>query len=137
MAEGTGSGYDPWIQLRGPIFLGSEGFAREAGRKASQKTATKEVPRAQREPVTRAPNEVVAAFATARKVSLEEMAGAPRKHLVDRALLAWSLRSRSRAPLAAIAGLLDVGIAQASVLVRRGETLVAEDPKLAAAIEKA
>ena len=139
VADGKGSGYDPWSQLRGQVFLGSEGFAREAGRKAHQKTAataTKEVPRVQREPVTRIPEEVAAAFAAVRRVSLDEMAGAPRKHLVNRALLAWALRSRSRAPLAAIAGLLGVGIAQASVLVRRGEALVAEDARLAAAVEK-
>ncbi len=136
VAEGKGTGYDPWSQLRGQVFLGSDAFAREAGRKANQKAAAKEVPRVQREPVTKAPGEVAAAFVAVRKVTLEEMAAAPRKHLVDRALLAWALRSRSRAPLAAIAGLLDVGIAQASVLVRKGETLVAEDAKLAAAIEK-
>lgn len=136
VAEGKGSGYDPWSQLRGQVFLGSEGFAREAGRKANQKAAAREIPRVQREPVTRAPDEVATAFTAARKVSLEEMAAAPRKHLVDRALLAWALRSLARAPLAAIAGLLDVGIAQASVLVRRGETLVADDAKLAAVVEK-
>lgn len=136
VAEGKGSGYEPWNSLRGQVFLGSEGFARDAGRKATHKAAAKEVPRVQREPVTRTPDEVATAFSAARKVSLDEMAQAPRKHLVDRALLAWSLRSRSRAPLAAIARLLGVGIAQASVLVRRGETLVSEDPKLAAAVEK-
>ncbi|MBI5444706.1 MAG: transposase [Deltaproteobacteria bacterium] len=137
VADGKGSGYDPWSQLRGQVFLGSEGFAREVGRRANLKTATKEVPRVQREPVTRTPDDVASSFAVARKVSLEEMAGAPRKHLVDRALLAWALRSRSRAPLAAIAGLLGVGIAQASVLVRRGEGLATGDAKLAAVVEKA
>ena len=136
VAEGKGSGYDPWSLLRGQVFLGSEGFAREAGRKANRKAAPKEVPRAQREPVTRAPEEVAAAWTAARKVSLEEMVGAPRKHLADRALLAWALRCRSRASLAAIAGLLGVGIAQSSVLVRRGEALAAEDPKLAAVVER-
>ena len=136
VAEGRAADYDPWTQTRGQVFLGSEGFAREASRKASRKTAPKEVPRAQREPVTRAPGDVAAAFTALRKVSLEGMADAPRRHLGDRALLAWALRYRSRAPLAAIAELLRVGIAQASVLVRRGEALAAEDPKVAAAIEK-
>ena len=136
VAEGKASGYDPWSQLRGQVFLGSEGFAREASRKANRKAVPREVPRAQREPVTRPPEEVASAFVAARKVSLEEMAAAPRTRLEDRALLAWALRRRSRAPLAAISGLLGVGIAQASVLVRRGETLVTEDAKLAAAVEK-
>ncbi len=136
VAEGTDSGYDPWSQLRGQVFLGSEGFVREAGRKATRKVVTKEVPRAQREPVTRAFDEVAAAFVAARRVPLEEMAGAPRKHLADRALLAWAVRSRSRAPLSAIAGLLGVGIAQASVLVRRGEALASQDAKLAALVER-
>lgn len=136
VAEGKGAGYDPWSQLRGQVFLGSEGFAREASRRASRKAVPKEVPRAQREPVTRSAEEVAAAFAAARKVTVEEMAGARRKRLVDRALLAWALRYRCRAPLAEIAGLLGVGIAQASVLVRRGEALAGGDPKLAAVVEK-
>jgi REP element-mobilizing transposase RayT len=136
VAEGKGSGYDPWSQLRGQVFLGSEGFAREASRKSNRKATPREIPRAQREPVTRAPEEVAEAFTAARKVSLEEMAAAPRKHLVDRALLAWALRFQARAPLATVAELLGVGIAQSSVLVRRGEALAAGDPKLGAVIEK-
>lgn len=136
VAEGKGAAYDPWSQLRGQVFLGSEGFAREASRRASRKAAPKEVPRAQREPVTRAPEEVAAAFAAARRVTVEEMAGARRKRLADRALLSWALRYRCRAPLADIAALLGVGIAQASVLVRRGEALAGEDPRLGALVEK-
>ena len=136
VAEGKGVSYDPWGQLRGQVFLGSEGFAREAGRRASRKAAPKEVPRAQREPVTRSPEDVAAAFAAARKVTVEEMAGARRKRLADRALLAWALRYRCRSPLADVAGLLGVGVAQASVLVRRGEALAGEDPRLAALVER-
>ena len=136
VADGRAAGYDPWGQLRGQVFLGSEGFAREVGRRASRKTAPREVPRAQREPVAPAPEEVAAAFTALRKVTVAEMAAAPRKRLVDRALLAWALRKRSRATLAGIAAILDVGVAQASVLVRRGETLAAEDAKLAAIVEK-
>jgi hypothetical protein len=136
VAEGKGSGYDPWSQLRGQVFLGSEEFSREAGRKANRRSAAKEVPRAQREPVTRAPEDVAASYTASRKISLGQMAAAPRKLFVDRALLAWTLRSRSRAPLAAIAGLLGVGVAQASVLVRRGETLAGQDAKLAAFVDK-
>jgi REP element-mobilizing transposase RayT len=137
VAEGKGSGYDPWSHLHGQVFLGSEDFAREASRKANRKGAAKDVPRAQREPAPRTPEEVTAGLVAARKVTLEEMGEAPRRHLVDRALLAWALRCRSRAPLATIGGLLGVGIAQASVLVRRGEALAAEDPRLAAVVEKA
>lgn len=136
VADGRGAGYDPWSQLRGQVFLGSEGFAREVGRRASRKAVPREVPRAQREPVAPSAEEVAAAFAASRKVTADEMAAAPRKRLVDRALLAWALRKRARAPLAGIAAILDVGVAQASVLVRRGEELAAEDPKLAAVVEK-
>lgn len=136
VADGRGAGYDPWGQLRGQVFLGSEGFAREVGRRASRKAVPREVPRAQREPVAPSPEEVAAAFAASRKVTAAEMSAAPRKRLVDRALLAWALRKRARAPLAAIAAILDIGVAQASVLVRRGEALAAEDPKLAALVEK-
>ena len=136
VAEGKGAGYDPWSQLRGQVFLGSEGFVREVSRKANRLAPPKEVPRSQREPVTRAPEEVAGAFAAARKVSLEEMTAAPRRRLVDRALLAWALRLRARAPLAAIGEILGVGIAQASVLVRRGEGLSALDPKLGTLVER-
>jgi len=136
VADGRGAGYDPWSLLRGQVFLGSEGFAREAGRRAGRKAAPREVPRVQREPVTRTPEEVAAAFYAVRKVTHAEILDAPRKRLVDRALLAWALRCRSRAPLAAIAELLGVGVAQASVLVRRGESLAAEDAKLSALVEK-
>ena len=135
VAEGKGA-YEPWGQLRGQVFLGSEAFARDVSRKAHRRAVPKEVPRAQREPVTRAPEDVAEGFAAARKVSLEEMVEAPRKRFGDRALLAWALRCRSRAPLAAIAEMLGVGIAQASVLVRRGEGLAAGDPKLAALVER-
>jgi len=136
VADGRGAGYDPWGQLRGQVFLGSEGFAREVSRRASRKSAPKEVPRAQREPVAPSPEEVAAAFSSARRLSPAEMAAAPRKLLVERALLAWALRKRARAPLAGIAAILDVGVAQASVLVRRGESLAAEDPKLATLVER-
>lgn len=137
VADGRGAAaYEPWGQLRGQVFLGSEAFVREVGRKAGRKVAPKEVPRPQREPVALSPEEVAGAFAAARKVSVEELVAAPRKRLVDRALLAWALRRRARAPLAAIAGILGVGLAQASVLVRRGEALAAEDPKLAAVLER-
>jgi REP element-mobilizing transposase RayT len=136
VADGRGAGYDPWGQLRGQVFLGSEGFAREVGRRASRKAPPREVPRAQREPVAPSPEEIAAAFTAARRVTVAEMSAAPRKRLVDRALLAWALRRRARAPLAGIASILDVGVAQASVLVRKGEALAAEDPKLAAVVER-
>lgn len=137
VADGRGAAaYEPWGRLRGQVFLGSDGFVREVGRKAGRKAAPKEVPRLQREPVTRSPEDVAEAFAAARKCTVEELAAAPRKRLADRALLAWALRSRARAPLATIAALLAVGIAQASVLVRRGESFAAEDAKLAAVVEK-
>jgi hypothetical protein len=65
------------------------------------------------------------------------MKEAPRKKLAERALLAWALRSRARAPLARIASALGVGAAQASVLVRRGAELAERDPALAAIVEGA
>lgn len=136
VADRTAAGYDPWGQLRGQVFLGGEGFAREASRRASRRAGPREAPRSPREPAARSPEEVAEAFAAARKTGLGEMASAPRKTLLDRALLAWALRVRARAKLDAIARLLEVGIAQASVLVRRGEALAGADPALAGLVER-
>jgi REP element-mobilizing transposase RayT len=135
VADGRGAAYAPWSQLRGQVFLGSEGFARDAVRRARRGAPARESPRARREQATRGPDEVAAGFEAARAVTVDELAGARRRRLEDRALLAWALRARSRAPLAEIAGRLGVGIAQASVLVRRGESIAAGDPRLAALVE--
>ena len=136
VAEAPGVREDPWGALRGQVFLGSEAFARESARKASRTSDSRRAPRARWVPVSRSPGEIAAAFAAVRKVPLEAMGASPRRRIADRALLAWALRCRSRAPLAEIAATLDVGIAQASVLVRRGESLAAGDPRLAALVEE-
>ncbi len=121
---------DPWSRRRGQVFLGSEAFAREAGRKAERRPA-------KRTAGGPTPGSVTAALEAALGVTRREMNEAPRKKLAERALLAWALRSRARAPLARIASALGVGAAQASVLVRRGAELAERDPALAAIVEGA
>lgn len=119
---------DPWNRRRGQVFLGSEAFAREAGRKAERRPAkrTADGP---------TPGSVTSALEAALGITRREMSEAPRKRIAERALLAWALRSRARAPLARIASALGVGPAQASVLVRRGAELAERDPALAAIVE--
>lgn len=121
---------DPWSRRRGQVFLGSEAFAREAGRKAERRPAI-------RTAGGPTPGSVTASLEAALGVTRREMKEAPRKKLAERALLAWALRSRARAPLARIASALGVGAAQASVLVRRGAELAERDPALAAIVEGA
>ncbi len=121
---------DPWSRRRGQVFLGSEEFAREAGRKAEHRLA-------RRTAGGPTPGSVTAALEAALGVTRREMNEAPRKRLAERALLAWALRCRARAPLARIAAALAVGAAQASVLVRRGAALAERDPALAAIVEGA
>ena len=120
---------DPWSGRRGQVFLGSEAFAREAGRKAERRPA-------RRTAGGPTPGSVTAAVEAALGVTRREMKEAPRKRLAERALLAWALRRRARAPLARNASALGVGTAQASVLVRRGATLAERDPALAAIVER-
>lgn len=119
---------DPWSRRRGQVFLGSEAFARQAGRKAERRPPTRTAggPR---------PGSVAAALEAALGVTRREMSEAPRKRVAERALLAWALRSRARAPLGRIASVLGVGAAQASVLVRRGAALAERDPSLSAIVE--
>lgn len=119
---------DPWSRRRGQVFLGSEAFAREAGRKAKGRSG-------RRTPGGPTPGSVATAFEAALGVTRRELNEAPRKRLAERALLAWALRCRARAPLARIASALDVGAAQASVLVRRGAALADRDPSLSAIVE--
>ncbi len=121
---------DPWSRRRGQVFLGTEAFAREAGRKAKRRPARRTVGGP-------TPGSVTATLEAALGVTRREMNEAPRKRLAERALLAWALRSRARAPLARIASALGVGAAQASVLVRRGAALTERDPALAAIVEGA
>jgi len=127
------TGADPWSGLKGQVFLGSESFARDAVRRATRRRPASGTERgAEPRPVA----EVAAAFAATRGVSPEDLGESPRRRIVDRALLAWALRRRARAPLGRIAETLGVGIAQASVLARRGETLAAGDARLAALVEE-
>ncbi len=130
VGEGAIAVDDPWSRRRGQVFLGSEAFAREAVRRAERRPArrTADGP---------TPGSVTAALESALGVTRREMRAAPRKRIAERALLAWALRSRARAPLARIASALGVGAAQASVLVRRGAELAERDPALAAIVEGA
>ena len=121
---------DPWSRRRGQVFLGSEEFAREAGRRAERRPA-------KRSAGGSTPGSVTAALEAALGITRRQMNEAPRKRLAERALLAWALRCRARAPLARIASALGVGAAQASVLVRRGAALAERDPALAAIVEGA
>ncbi|MHB8798415.1 MAG: transposase [Thermoanaerobaculia bacterium] len=126
--EAATAAADPWSRRRGQVFLGSEAFAREAGRKAEHRPG-------KRTAGGPTPGSVSSAFEAALGVTRREMSESPRKKIEERALLAWALRARARAPLARIAATLGVGDAQASVLVRRGAALAEGDPMLAAIVE--
>lgn len=132
--EADAAADDPWSGLRRQVFLGSEAFARRSGARAGRGSG-KEAPRAPHAGEGRRADAVAAAFETARNVTRREMSETPRRRLADRALLAWALRARARASLATIAESLGVGVSQASVLVRRGESLAADEPALGALVE--
>ncbi len=140
VAAGRRARYEPWSQVRGQVYLGSEEFLRQAGRKAERATKggkARGVPRAQRLPHAPGAEEL---FEKARRVL-----GVPREELLsrthlrarERALVAWGMRRWGLLTLREIGGVFGVGEQRASVMAREGEALAARQPRLAARLEAA
>ena len=122
VAEGARAAYEPWKQLRGQIYLGSDDFLADVERRAADREAS-ESPRRQRKPIE-AQLEGMAREASSRMgVSLDGMKRHPRLHVVERRLLAHALRSQGLFRLDEIGRVLGVKAAQASSLVRDGGEL--------------
>lgn len=119
VADGAASSYDPWSQVVGQIYLGSQAFADAARALRSSPERAREFPRRQREPVAPTVEEVVRLFGQAFGLTLEELRERPRLLSRERAILAAALRRHARATLPAIGEALGVEVSRASMLARR------------------
>jgi len=122
VADGAGAAYEPWKELRGQIYLGSDDFLADLERRAASRDAS-EVPRRQRRPKETPLEEIVKDTLGPLGVSLDEMNHHPRLHVAERRLLAHALRTKGLLRLEEIGAVLGVKAAQASSLVRGGEGL--------------
>ena len=130
VADGKDSGYDPWEQVQGQVYLGSDDFVEAAERRAEGRG---EAGKARRPRLVRSGSlsERLEEAAERLGVSLEEMKRHPRWHIRERRLLAWDVRRRGLFRLQEIGVALGVGAAQVSVLIRGGEALAASGDRLA------
>lgn len=128
--EGKNSGYDPWKQVRGQVFLGPDEFLAQAERRAAKQGGewTTRRPRLARTPSL---SERLREAAERLGVPLEEMRRHPRWHIRERRLLAWDVRQRGLFRLEEIGAALGVRAAQVSVLVRGGEAHAESGDRLA------
>jgi putative transposase len=122
VADGAGAAYEPWRQLRGQIYLGSDDFLVDMERRAAGRGAP-ETPRRQRRPREAPLEEIVKDTLGPLDVSLDEMIRHPRLYVAERRLLAHALRIRGLLRLDEIGAVLGVKAAQASSLVKAGEEL--------------
>ena len=119
VADGAATGYEPWKQVVGQIYLGSPEFAEEARATGSAPDRTREVPRRQRDPAPPTVDEVLRIFERAFGLTLHELRRRPRLLSRERAVLAAALRRRARATLPVIGETLEVEVSRASVLARK------------------
>ena len=120
VAGGKKAGFEPWAAVRHQIYLGSDEFPDEALEKAEGRPKGKGIPR-RPQAVALDPVKAAGKLAGALGTTLEELNARTRTFIRERRLLAWALRRQGLLTLERIGGALDVGAAQASVLVRAGE----------------
>lgn len=122
VAEGAGATYEPWRQVQGQIYLGSDEFLADVERRAAGRSAP-ESPRRQRRPKQQSLENLAQEAADRMEVSLDEMIRHPRLYVRERRLLAHALRVGGLFRLEEIGDVLGVKAAQVSALVRGGEEL--------------
>jgi hypothetical protein len=133
--EGKGCGYDPWNQVRGQIYLGSDEFLGDVERRINRARISRGIPRRQKRPKQPNLDELLERGVGALGCALEDLLSHTRRLAVERKALACLLRHNTLLPLHAIGEALGVGEAQASLLVRGGERLLAVDRRLRETLE--
>ena len=121
VAEGKGSGYDPWQMVEGQIYLGNETFHREIEARLERAALSDQIPSAQRNLRRGKSQDVHEIARRALGVTIEEMRASPRKLITERQLVADFLRRGRLLPMKAIGDVLGVKPWQASALARAGE----------------
>jgi len=124
VADGEAGSYEPWKEVRGQIYLGSESFRRETLRRATGGRKAREVPRRQRHGAPRPKGELFKECLGALGCDGESLTNRTRTLSDERKAVALVLRRRALLKLSEIGELLGVGEGQASKLVAEGEAVL-------------
>jgi REP element-mobilizing transposase RayT len=130
IAEGVAGDYEPWKAVIGQIYLGSEGFRKEALRRTPAGRKGREVPRAQRRSAPPSKEALFARCLEALGRDAKSLKSMTRLLSGERKAVALILRRQGLLRLADIGVLLGAGEAQASRLVAGGETVLRENAGL-------
>jgi REP element-mobilizing transposase RayT len=137
VGEGQGVLSDPWSNLRGQIYLGSDAFVEEVRGRAARRTRAPEIPRPQREAAPPSVDRVLPAVLDALKTTGPALARHPRMHGRERAILAYTLRQVAGASGTTIAQVLGVSAWRACALARAGERHCRGDARLGLGVKAA
>ncbi len=133
VAEGAASGYSPWDQVEGQLYLGSPAFrARLAGSRPDLADAP-EVPRAQRAIARPSLDAIVAEVG--RELGVDPVRLRNRSASIARMACSWLGRNEADLPLGEIAPALGATVWTVSRLEARAEALRRDDPAFRRALE--
>jgi putative transposase len=120
VADGKKAGYEPWKQVQGQIYLGSDEFLAEMERRAKRSPA-RGVPRQQRQPRPADAKELLKRSLRALGLRREDLLSRTRLLAAERKAVASAMRKHALLPFRQIGELLGVGEAHASVLAAAAE----------------
>jgi REP element-mobilizing transposase RayT len=137
VAEGRRASFDPWREVKGQIYLGSDEFVKAATRRAATRVDDREIPRAQRELPPMSSEDLFPTVVAALGTTAEDLLTRTRKRSRERALVAYALRRFAGTPGGQIARFLGVSAWRASALARDGELFWEKDRATRTRLEKA
>jgi putative transposase len=134
--EGRRGGYEPWKELRGQIYLGSDEFLEDVERRADAHPARRGIPRKQRKPLRVAGEDLFRACLKALGRTREDLLQRTRLLADERRAIAYVLRRHGLLGVREIGELLGVGEGHASIMAASGETEAAGNGTKAQRLEK-
>jgi len=120
VAEGRRSTYEPWGQVVGQVYLGTEPFREEMSQLLLGRPLPRGVAKRQLRPVAKERRALVAEIEKELGATMKELKASPRRTAPLRKRAAAMLRVRGLLPMAEIGELLGVKEWQASALARAG-----------------
>jgi len=130
VAEGVRGHYQPWGNVWGQIYLGSEGFRKEAQRRIEPLRESRAVPKRQRRPAPVPQEELFDRCLKALGRDRKDLESRTRLLAEERKAVAHLLRRLGVLRLTEIGELLNVGEGQASKLVGEGEVVLQRNANL-------
>lgn len=134
VTEGMTDHARPWSQLRGQIYLGSDGFVEEA-RARSTGADDPEIPVAQKRPVVPGIEDILARVARLYKVSVDDLLRPARRSSEARQVAIYLARRVARLSIKAIAERFDMRYTAASRRVAAIAERLAHDPQFRTRVE--